>query len=234
MRLARAVHSSAMQLVGLKGVHWGQTIPVAGSEITIGREAGNTIVCDGDSRVSRRHARITPGGLSYQVEDLGSSNGTLVNGVRIAGPTALNPGDEITIGGQSFRFENASQPAAPYGAPSPAPPQPGGRKREVSRGEQARAQPNWTPPQGRDLLSGCVLPDFNLPDASGCLKMLFYLLIACVAVLVIGGLVMLAGFGIGALGSLFGANHAGPGIHSPAGGGSTPPPANPGGAGAPP
>jgi len=206
-----------MQLVGLKGIHWTQTFPVVGPEVTIGREAANSIVCDGDSRVSRRHARLAPGGLSYQIEDLGSSNGTFVNGVRIAGPTPLIPGDEITIGGQSYRFEDLSpQPPSPYTAPPAIAPS-GARPREVSRGEQARmAQPALRPPQ-RDMLRGCAMPDFNLPDAAGCLRVFVYLLLALAIVMVLGGLLMLAGMGIGAVGGAFG-HHGGPGPSAPAGG----------------
>ena len=80
----------------------GLKIPVTDSPITVGRLPGSTIVID-DSRVSRRHAQIgaTEDG-SVTVRDLGSTNGTKVNGVRISESTA-NEGDEIELGGITIR-----------------------------------------------------------------------------------------------------------------------------------
>jgi pSer/pThr/pTyr-binding forkhead associated (FHA) protein len=51
----------------------------------IGREAGNEIVIE-DPQVSRRHAQLTRQGTSYLVEDIGSTNGTYVNGKRLRRP----------------------------------------------------------------------------------------------------------------------------------------------------
>lgn len=205
-----------MQLVGLKGLHWTQTFPLAAPEVTIGREAGNTIVCDGDSRVSRRHARLTPDGLTYAIEDLGSANGTFVNGVQISARTPLNNGDEIRIGGQSYRFEAAA--AIPTMAPPPpqaVPPRP----REVSSAERAK---DYTPGSeriysgGGGLSSnpGCSMPSFNLPDLSGCLRILLLVILAIIILMVIGGLLMLLGSGIGALGGLGAGGHGGGGSTS--------------------
>ncbi|MFI5385121.1 MAG: FHA domain-containing protein [Fimbriimonadales bacterium] len=220
-----------MQLVGLKGLHWTQTFPLAGPEITIGREAGNTIVCDGDSRVSRRHARLIPAGSSYQIEDLGSSNGTFVNGVRISVPTPLNPGDEITIGGQSYRFEPPT--TQPFVAP-PGPIQQ--RPKEVSRTEQAQAP--WTRgteriygSQGGDIMKGCAMPQLNLPDLSGCLRALILILIALAVLMVLAALLMLAGMGIGMLGGALGGHHGHPGPSTTGGGGGGSPAGAPPGGG---
>lgn len=227
-----------MQLVGLKGLHWTQTFPLSGAEITIGRDAGNAIVCDSDSRVSRRHARLLASGLTYQIEDLGSSNGTFVNGVRIAAPTLLNPGDEIAIGGQSYRFEAASaQPIQPTSPPGPIQQRP----KEVSRTEQAQAQTPWTRGteriyggQGGDIMKGCAMPQLNLPDLSGCLRALILILIALAVLTVIAALLFFLSSGIGALGGIGGgaAGHGGSsGSTGSAGatGGGAPPPAQGGG-----
>lgn len=213
-----------MQLVGLKGLHWTQTFPLAAPEVTIGREAGNAIVCDGDSRVSRRHARLTPDGLTYAIEDLGSANGTFVNGVQIAARTLLNDGDEIRIGGQSYRFEGAA--AIPTMAP-PSPQAVAPRPREVSSAERAKG---YTPGTERIYgggggLSdnpGCSMPSFNLPDLSGCLRVLLLIILAMIALMIIGGLLMLLGSGIGALGGAIG-GHGGGGSTSAgtAGGGGS-------------
>ncbi len=108
--------------------------------ISIGRE-GTDIVLN-DARVSRRHATITATTSGIYLTDLGSTNGTFVNGERIMGEVALNPGEMITIGETTLYVERpvtativgttppssggtvvgASPSAAVVDAPSPAPP----------------------------------------------------------------------------------------------------------------
>ncbi|MCB0016050.1 MAG: FHA domain-containing protein, partial [Anaerolineales bacterium] len=64
---------------------------------TIGRSANNGIVIN-DAEISRRHAQITPQGDGYVLEDLGSTNGTFVNGIRLNHPMALKHGDSVEFG----------------------------------------------------------------------------------------------------------------------------------------
>jgi len=64
---------------------------------TIGREAGNDIIIN-DAQVSRHHARLTLQGNAYILEDLGSTNGSFVNGRRVTGPVALSAGDMVGLG----------------------------------------------------------------------------------------------------------------------------------------
>ncbi|MGZ9826130.1 ATP-binding cassette domain-containing protein [Tsukamurella ocularis] len=71
--------------------------PVGAGQMTIGRTPDNDIAI-GDMLVSRRHARLLTGPQGLVIEDLGSANGTQVNGRRIAGPTALRDGDLVTVG----------------------------------------------------------------------------------------------------------------------------------------
>jgi hypothetical protein len=66
------------------------------NETTLGRWQDNNIVID-DRWVSRHHARIRHQDDQYLVEDLGSKNGTQVNGQRITEPTRLADGDELQI-----------------------------------------------------------------------------------------------------------------------------------------
>lgn len=73
--------------------------------LTIGRGAQNDVQLEGDEFVSARHARIEPRGDGVFVEDVGSTNGTFVNGVRLTGPRQLQPGDVIRIGETDLRFE---------------------------------------------------------------------------------------------------------------------------------
>ena len=63
---------------------------------TIGREAGNEIVIE-DPQVSRRHATLTQQGTTYVLEDIGSTNGTYVNGKRVTAPVLLSNGDLIGL-----------------------------------------------------------------------------------------------------------------------------------------
>ena len=83
-----------------------QTFALTG-EITIGRDAGCTVQIDGDTFVSSRHARVFVVDGQAMVEDLGSTNGTFVNGERRLLPgdrQPLNDGDEIIIGKTFLRF----------------------------------------------------------------------------------------------------------------------------------
>ncbi len=67
------------------------------TDVTFGRSRGATVTVDHE-KVSRMHARVRREGDAIEVEDLGSRNGTRVNGERIEGPRRLASGDEIVIG----------------------------------------------------------------------------------------------------------------------------------------
>lgn len=87
----------------------GTTIQLNG-DVTFGRDAGDAGALGGDPEISREHARITTGSSGeLQVEDLGSTNGTFVNGQQIAAPTSIHAGDRIELGGSAL--EVAGQPA---------------------------------------------------------------------------------------------------------------------------
>jgi ABC transport system ATP-binding/permease protein len=79
----------------VSGPNAGQTVDVE-EEIVIGRE--DTDLTIDDDELSRRHAVIRRHANRLQVEDLGSTNGTFVDGTRIAEPTLLGGGAEIKIG----------------------------------------------------------------------------------------------------------------------------------------
>ena len=78
------------------------SFPLRG-EITLGREKGNAIVV-ADQKVSRHHANLTPIDETFIVSDLGSANGTYVNGVLIAQPARLKNNDRVGIGDTIFLF----------------------------------------------------------------------------------------------------------------------------------
>jgi DNA-binding response OmpR family regulator len=72
--------------------------PLAAERVVLGRDPACDIVLAG-RLVSRRHAAINRLGPSYTLEDLGSHNGTAVNGEALSGPRALRDGDRIELGG---------------------------------------------------------------------------------------------------------------------------------------
>jgi hypothetical protein len=82
----------------------GQRLAVTAQALTIGRLPECTVVLN-DPNVSRRHAEVRRGLHGTTVVDLGSTNGTKVNGQRITGELTLAAGDIITVGNTHLRFE---------------------------------------------------------------------------------------------------------------------------------
>lgn len=91
------------------GAHIGQVYTMSGDALTIGRAPDNDLVLD-DVQVSRYHARLLRRGDDVILEDLGSTNSTLVNGRRITGAHALQPTETIAIGGTVFSVEGFAAP----------------------------------------------------------------------------------------------------------------------------
>lgn len=90
---------SQYQLIMRSGPTPGAAYTLEGDQITIGRDSSNGITIN-DAEISRRHARLTFQGGKYILEDLGSTNGTFVNGQRLAGPRVLKPGEVVSFGEQ--------------------------------------------------------------------------------------------------------------------------------------
>lgn len=149
------------QLVMHAGPTPGKTFPLEADVITIGREPGNTIVIN-DAEVSRKHSQLTLQGGKYVLTDIGSTNGTFVNGQRITGSHVLVPGEVISLGEQinllfeslaqidpnatmlssSARLAVARKPSAPPPAPAPQPVQSVGYAGHVPDGpEPGMAEP---------------------------------------------------------------------------------------------
>jgi len=82
------------------------------SEIVLGRDDSADITIPAQA-VSRRHAKLTRKGDAYEIEDLGSSNGTFVNGQKLSGSRSLKSGDNIRLGQIITLAFEASLPAAP-------------------------------------------------------------------------------------------------------------------------
>jgi len=80
-----------------------ERIPLGQDIITNARRPDSTILL-ADPNVSRNHAEIRPHGTGYVVVDLGSTNGSRVNGMRV-GTQPLRDGDDITFGNTRIRYE---------------------------------------------------------------------------------------------------------------------------------
>ncbi len=115
-------------LTVVKGKHVGQRYPLVGDRVVLGRRRGDLTIPDPE--VSGTHCEIAKGVDTYFVRDLGSTNGTYVNGVRIR-EQKLKPGDKIGIGRTVLSFEMA-------GAAGPPPPRPA---EEDDAGDEAGRTP---------------------------------------------------------------------------------------------
>jgi pSer/pThr/pTyr-binding forkhead associated (FHA) protein len=80
-------------------------IPLVGTAVTIGRDNGNSVQLP-DTKVSKFHAAIRPEGGQWTLEDLGSTNGTTVNGNAVT-KVVLAPSDRIRIGPFDLCFETS-------------------------------------------------------------------------------------------------------------------------------
>jgi hypothetical protein len=95
---ARSRQHTALLLMG------GKRLVVGPGGATMGRSRQCDVTVD-DPNVSRTHAEVRPRGGSWVVSDLGSTNGSRLNGHRIEGSEVLKPGDEIELGTTVLRFE---------------------------------------------------------------------------------------------------------------------------------
>ena len=85
--------------------HFSRHFPLAAGENLIGRDPGCAVAID-EPDVSRYHARIVVSGSSAIIEDLGSKNGTFVDGVRISGETPLTAGATVRLGETALSFHH--------------------------------------------------------------------------------------------------------------------------------
>jgi hypothetical protein len=95
---ARSRAETALLVLG------GKRMVVGPAGATLGRSRKCDIVVD-DPNVSREHAEVRPRGGSWVLRDLGSTNGSSINGRRTDGAEVLKPGDEIELGTSTMTFE---------------------------------------------------------------------------------------------------------------------------------
>ena len=80
-------------------------IPLESTQLTIGRGLNNDVILE-DTRVSRHHAQLRYRARRFWLSDLGSTNGTFINGEQVA-EQALRDGDTISLGGLELTFKEA-------------------------------------------------------------------------------------------------------------------------------
>ncbi len=111
-----AIMNYALQVV--RGRAGASTIKLVDGVNSIGRH-DDCLIRIRSSQVSRRHCELLEDGGSLLLRDLGSSNGTYVNGKRVLGQQRLSPGDVITVGGVTLRVEQLQEATgAKPGSPS--------------------------------------------------------------------------------------------------------------------
>ncbi len=87
----------------------GQTkiLRLEGTSLSVGRSETNGVSCAADARLSRQHLNLEREGDDWAVRDLGSKNGTFLNGVRLTGKRRLQPGDRIVAGKMVLVYDPA-------------------------------------------------------------------------------------------------------------------------------
>jgi len=109
-------------LVGTDGPSRGRLVLLGEAEVSVGRDEGNSVAID-DLAASRRHFIIRLVGERFQLRDLNSRNGTLVNGALVQ-ERLLEDNDEIRVGDSVFLFKRsageATSPGGKRGEPQPA------------------------------------------------------------------------------------------------------------------
>ena len=130
-------------------------------EVTIGRVQGNDVVLP-KGNVSKRHCRILLQSGQFSIEDLKSTNGTYLNGRKIAEPTAVSPADKIYVGDFVIKLEEAAEEAA---AAPPGLPEAGSLSTALPR-----RPPPPPPAPGRSTSSMRSMDDEGLEGARGSAK----------------------------------------------------------------
>ena len=81
-----------------------ERVPLEGERVSLGKDPGNDITIRDDNAVSRVHSVLERVGPGWTITDVGSLNGTFVNGERVLGSRVLRRGDELLVGGTRVTF----------------------------------------------------------------------------------------------------------------------------------
>ncbi len=104
-RQAADLSIGALVALASPALEEGARFELNAKQLTVGRGAPNDIRLDDDEFASAHHARIEPRRDGVWVEDIGSTNGTYLNGTRLGRPQKLTPGDIVRIGETDLRYE---------------------------------------------------------------------------------------------------------------------------------
>ncbi len=146
--------ANSFRIVVQSGPGLGTEYAIEKNEVILGRDVSNDIVIN-DPEVSRRHLRFALDGNTYRIEDLGSTNGTFINGQRLAAPFVLRPNEVITLGEKVvLRFASMEDSNATVIAP----------RRVGSDTQSARpVQPVSAPPTPQPSAPQPVTPIYTPP-----------------------------------------------------------------------
>jgi len=104
---AAQIHSGTLVTVRSSALEQGTRFELNAKAITLGRGSPNDIQLEGDEFASAHHARVEPRRDGVWIEDIGSTNGTYVNGTRLDRPQRLTAGDVVRVGETDLRFERS-------------------------------------------------------------------------------------------------------------------------------
>ena len=97
--------SGRLVVVSSPTLREGQERTLDSAPLTVGRGGQNDVKLEGDDYASAKHARIEPRRDGVWVEDVGSTNGTFLNGIKLTRPRKLTYGDVVRIGETELRYE---------------------------------------------------------------------------------------------------------------------------------
>ena len=103
--IAQAVNPGRLVVIQSEVLTVGEEFGLDARPLTLGRGPQNDVSIDGDEFASARHVRVEPRRDGVWVSDVGSTNGTYVNGVRIDRPRKLAHGDVVRVGETELRFD---------------------------------------------------------------------------------------------------------------------------------
>jgi pSer/pThr/pTyr-binding forkhead associated (FHA) protein len=103
--IGQAIRPGRLVVIVSPVLELGEEYELNSAPITVGRGGQNDVALENDEFASARHVRIEPRRDGVWVHDLGSTNGTYVNGIRIDRPRKLVQGDLIRVGETELRFE---------------------------------------------------------------------------------------------------------------------------------
>ena len=133
--------SDSFRLVVRRGPQPNQVYELNKDIVTLGRDITNDITIN-DPEVSRHHMRLTRGAGGFTIEDLGSTNGTFVNGQRLTGARPLRTGDMVGLGETvTLAYDGSQSPVQSYEEPGAGVTAPGVASRPSPYAPQQAAQP---------------------------------------------------------------------------------------------